>query len=182
VVNATTEDRVVDQAAVDALGSEGRTLDEQAHDTSVFARGVFALRDSSGNVVGGLVVRHDITPLSQTMRQGLLQAIAFFVGLALIASIVAFFLVDRIIFRRLRAMTTTMEDASMRLAGGDYSVAATVKAASRDELGQFEQFFGNFLGLVGNTLRSLVERSRQQRATQVSQAAQPAPPPAKRGA
>jgi len=180
VVNATSEDPLVDQAAVDALGTEGRTLAEQTRDSAVFSRGVFPVRDSSGNVVGGLLVRHDITPLNHAMWQGLLRALAFFVGLAIVASIVAFFLVDRIIFRRLRAMTTTMEDASMRLAGGDYSVAATVKASRKDELGQFEQFFGNFLGLVGNTLRSLVERSRQQRSTQVGQPAQPAPPPAKR--
>jgi methyl-accepting chemotaxis protein len=166
---------------VDALGTEGRTLTEQKKDAQVFARGVFPVRDSSGNVLGGLVVRHDITALNDSMWQGLLQAIGFFVALALVASLVAFFLVDRIIFRRLRAMMSTMEDASMRLAGGDYSVAATVRPASADEIGSFEKFFGEFLALVGNTLRSLVERSRQQRATQV-QPPQPAPPPAKRGA
>jgi hypothetical protein len=181
VVNSTTEDPIVDQAAVDALGTEGRTLTEQKKDAQVFARGVFPVRDSSGNVLGGLVVRHDITALNDSMWQGLLQAIGFFVALALVASLVAFFLVDRIIFRRLRAMMSTMEDASMRLAGGDYSVAATVRPASADEIGSFEKFFGEFLALVGNTLRSLVERSRQQRATQV-QPPQPAPPPAKRGA
>jgi hypothetical protein len=177
VVNATTEEPIVDQPAVDALGAESRTLDEQKKDSQVFARGVFPVKDSSGNVVGGLLVRHDITALNQSMWQGLLQALGFFVALAAVASIVAFFLVDRIIFRRLRAMMSTMEDASMRLAGGDYSVAGTVKASSEDEIGKFEGFFGNFLGLVGNTLRSLVERSRQ-RSTQVQQPA--APPPAKR--
>jgi hypothetical protein len=177
VVNATTEEPIVDQPAVDALGAESRTLDEQKKDSQVFARGVFPVKDSSGNVVGGLLVRHDITALNQSMWQGLLQALGFFVALAAVASIVAFFLVDRIIFRRLRAMMSTMEDASMRLAGGDYSVAGTVKASSEDEIGKFEGFFGNFLGLVGNTLRSLVERSRQ-RSTQAQQPA--APPPAKR--
>jgi hypothetical protein len=182
VVNATGEDVHVDQAAVDALGADGRTLDEQTRDASVFARGVFPVRDSSGNIVGGLLVRHDITPLNRAMWQGLMRAVAFFVALAILASFVGFFLVDRIIFRRLRAMTSTMEDASMRLAGGDYSVAATVKPTSSDELGQFEQFFGNFLGLVGNTLRSLVERSRAQRTTTISQPAQPPAPSAKKGA
>jgi hypothetical protein len=177
VVNATTEEPIVDQPAVEALGAESRTLDEQKKDSQVFARGVFPVKDSSGNVVGGLLVRHDITALNQSMWQGLLQALGFFVALAVVASIVAFFLVDRIIFRRLRAMMSTMEDASMRLAGGDYSVAGTVKASSEDEIGKFEGFFGNFLGLVGNTLRSLVERSRQ-RSTQAQQPA--APPPAKR--
>jgi hypothetical protein len=174
VVNSTSQDGLVDQAAVDALGAEGRILDEQAKDSAVFARAVFPVRDSSGAVLGGLVVRHDITALNHSMWQGLLQAIGFFVALGLLASLVAFLLVDRLIFRRLRVMMATMEDASMRLAGGDYNVAASVKASSEDEIGKFEAFFGNFLGVVGNTLRSLVERSRQRSTQAVS--APPAPP------
>jgi hypothetical protein len=179
VVNSTTPDAVVDEASVAGLGADGRTLDEQTKDGSVYSRAVFPVRDSSGTVLGGLVVRHDISHLHRAMWEGLMQAIGFFVALAIVASLVAFLLVDRMIFKRLRAMMATMEDASMRLAGGDYSVAASVKATSTDEIGRFEGFFGNFLGVVGNTLRSLVDRSRK---AQVAAAppAQPAPPPAKR--
>jgi hypothetical protein len=175
VVNSTSDDPIVDEAAATSLGAEGRTLPEQRKDAKVFARGVFPIRDSSGAILGGLTVRHDITGLYDSMWRGLLQAVGFFVALALVASAIAFLLVDRIIFRRLRAMMHTMEDASVRLAGGDYSVASGVKPASDDELGKFEVFFGSFLGLVGNTLRSLVER--RQRTTQAQ--AQAAPPPAK---
>jgi hypothetical protein len=177
VVNGTTPDQIVDQAAVDALGAEGRTLEEQSKESSVFARGVFQVRDSSGTVLGGLVVRHDISALNRSMWQGLLQAMVFFVVLAVVASLLSFLLVDRMIFRRLRAMMATMEDASVRLAGGDYSVAASVRPSRRDEIGKFEEFFGNFLGLVGNTLRSLVDRSRK---AQAAAPPQPAPPPARR--
>jgi hypothetical protein len=170
VVNSTTQEPLVSAAALAGDGGTGQTLDEQAQDGKVFARAVFPVRDSSGAVVGGLVVRHDISGLHAAMWQGLLQAIAFFVALAVVASLVAYLLVDRMIFRRLRAMMSTMEDASIRLAGGDYSVAGTVQASREDEIGSFEAFFGNFLGVVGNTLRSLVERTRQARP--------PAPPPA----
>lgn len=178
VVNSTSDEAIVDQAAAEALGAEGRVLDEQQRGSAVFARAVFPVRDSSGNVLGGLVVRHDISPLHRAMWEGLLQAIGFFVVLAIVASLVAFLLVDRMIFKRLRLMMETMEDASMRLAGGDYNVAASVKASRKDEIGRFEAFFGNFLGVVGNTLRSLVERSRKAQAA--APPSQPAPPPARR--
>lgn len=178
VVNSTTQEPLVSAAALAGDGGTGQTLDEQAQDGKVFARAVFPVRDSTGAVVGGLVVRHDISGLYAAMWQGLLQAIAFFVALAVVASLVAYLLVDRMIFRRLRAMMSTMEDASIRLAGGDYSVVGTVQASREDGIGSFEAFFGNFLGLVGNTLRSLVERTRQARP--------PAPPtaqvPGRRGA
>jgi hypothetical protein len=178
VVNSTTQDAIVDASAA-SLG-EARTLAEQSREGAVFARAVFPVKDSTGAIVGGLVVRHDITALYSQMWNGMLQAIAFFAALAVVTSLLAYLLVDRLIFRRLRTMMTTMEDASMRLAGGDYSVAATVKATSRDEIGSFEEFFGNFLGLVGNTLRTLVERSRQRPAT-TGQAPQQPPPVAGRG-
>ncbi len=181
VVNTTTQEPMVDAAAVTGGGAEGRTLDELSRDGAVFARAVFPVRDSGGNVVGGLVVRHDISGLYAAMWQGLLQAIAFFVALAVVASLLAYLLVDRMIFRRLRAMMATMEDASMRLAGGDYSVAGTVKASSDDEIGKFEGFFGNFLGLVGNTLRGLVDRARQARPpTSAATPAAPAQSPGRR--
>ncbi len=176
VVKATTPDQLVDGAAVAGNLAAGATLDETAHGGVVFARAVFPVRDSSGSVVGGLVVRHEITALHGAMWRGLLEAIAFFVALALVASVVAYLLVDRMIFRRLRAMMSTMEDASMRLAGGDYSVAATVKASSDDELGGFERFFANFLGVVGSTMRALVERNRQARPP-----ASPQAPPSRLG-
>lgn len=177
VVNSTTQDAIVDAGAA-SLG-EARTLSEQSREGAVYARAVFPVKDSTGTIVGGLVVRHDITALHSQMWNGMLQAIAFFVALAIVTSLLAYLLVDRLIFVRLRTMMATMEDASMRLAGGDYNVAATVKATSNDEIGAFEAFFGSFLGVVGNTLRALVERSRQARPPAAG-AAPPPPVPARR--
>ena len=161
LVNSTTGDPMVDQAAVTGVPPGGRTLDEESRAGSVYARAVFPVRDSSGSVVGGLVVRHDISALHAAKQEGLLQAMAFFAALALAASVLTWLLVDRLIFRRLKAMMGTMEDASVRLAGGDFDVAAAVHSSQRDEIGHFETFFGEFLGLVGTTLRALVERKRQ---------------------
>jgi len=162
VVNSTTPEAIVDPTAVAANGdNEGKVLAEQERGTSVFARGVFPVRDSGGTVVGGLVVRHDISSLFGGMRSGLFQALGFLVALALAAAGLVYLLVDRLIFRRLQKMMATMEDLSVRLAGGDYSVAGASADARDDEIGRFETFFGEFLGLVGNTLRGLADRNKQ---------------------
>jgi len=162
VVNSTTTEVIVDAAAIAANGSgEGKVLEEMERGASVFARGVFPVRDSGGAVVGGLVVRHDISSLFGGMRQGLLQALGFLLALTLAAAGLVYLLVDRLIFRRLQKMMSTMEDLSVRLAGGDYSVASASAEARSDEIGRFESFFGEFLGLVGNTLRGLAERNKQ---------------------
>jgi len=177
VVNGTTADRIVDAAAIAGGASgEGTVLDEAWSGSSLFARGVFPVRDSSGTVVGGLVVRHDITALYSGMRRGVLQALGFLLGLAVLASLLVFLLVDRLIFRRLGGMMGQMEDLSVRLAGGDYGVAGTARPTRDDEIGRFEAFFGDFLRLVGNTLRSLSERQRPA-ARPAAHAAQPPPLP-----
>lgn len=162
VVNSTTGEAIVDAGAV-AAGAEpqGKVLEEVERGGATFARGVFPVRDSGGTVVGGLVVRHDISALFGGMRQGLIQALGFLLALTLGAAGLVYLLVDRLIFHRLQGMMTTMEDLSVRLAGGDYSVAATAGQARNDEIGRFETFFGEFLGLVGNTLRGLAERNKQ---------------------
>jgi len=178
VVNSTTPEVIVDAGAIAAnAAGEGKVLGEQEHGGSVFARGVFPVRDSGGTVVGGLVVRHDISALFGGMRSGLFQALAFLLGLTLLAAALVYLLVDRLIFRRLQKMMATMEDLSVRLAGGDYTVAASPGQGRDDEIGRFEGFFGEFLGLVGNTLRGLAERNKQlTRPPPLRAPAPPAPP------
>jgi hypothetical protein len=162
VTNSTTPDQIVDPSAFGALDPAGTILDEVEKDGATFARGVFPVRESSGNVVGGLVVRHDITALRADMQAGLLRALGLLGGLAVLASILVYPVVDRLIFRRLRTMMATMEDMSVRLAGGDYSVGNVQRKVHQDEIGGFETFFGDFVRLVGDTLRTLSERQKQQ--------------------
>jgi hypothetical protein len=163
VVNSTTQDPIVDAAAVAGSGAAGQLLGEDRRASSVFVRGVVPVRDASGVVVGGLVVRHDVTALENGMRGSLLLALALLVGLALLASALVYLLVERLIFGRLRRMMGAMEDLSLRLAGGDYGVGRAVVPTSDDELGRFEKFFGEFLRLVANTLRSLADRKQADR-------------------
>ncbi len=162
VTNSTTPDQIVDPSAFGTLDPAGTILDEVEKDGATFARGVFPVRESSGNLVGGLVVRHDITALRADMQAGLLRALGLLGGLAVLASVLVYPVVDRLIFRRLRTMMGTMEDMSVRLAGGDYSVGNVQRTVRKDEIGGFEAFFGDFVRLVGNTLRTLSERQKQQ--------------------
>jgi hypothetical protein len=164
LANSTTSDELLDQAAIAGAGADGTILGEVERNGAYFARGVFPVRESSGKIVGGLVVRHDVTALHADMQLGLLRALVLLGGLAIVASILVYPVVDRLIFRRLRTMMGTMEDMSVRLAGGDYSVGSVQRSLRKDEIGGFESFFGDFLRLVGNTLRTLSDRQKQQQS------------------
>lgn len=177
VVNSTTADQIVDDTALAGGATSAKVLDESRRDGVAFVRGVSPIRDAAGAVVGGLVVRRNISALYDGMRRGLIQALAFLLVLAIAACALVYVLIDRLVFRRLRAMTSTMEDLSIRLAGGDYGIGAAVQPTSGDEIGQFEKFFGEFLALVGNTLKGLVERQKQVRAPARLISAVPPPPP-----
>jgi hypothetical protein len=164
LANSTTSDDLLDEAAIAGAGADGTILNEVERNGAYFARGVFPVRESSGKIVGGLVVRHDVTALHADMQLGLLRALVLLGGLAIVASILVYPVVDRLIFRRLRTMMGTMEDMSVRLAGGDYSVGSVQRSLRKDEIGGFESFFGDFLRLVGNTLRTLSDRQKQQQS------------------
>jgi hypothetical protein len=69
------------------------------------------------------------------MQLGLLRALVLLGGLAIVASILVYPVVDRLIFRRLRTMMGTMEDMSVRLAGGDYSVGSVQRSLRKYEIG-----------------------------------------------
>jgi len=161
VVDSTTSETLVDGAALAGNADTARLLDETDRDGLVFVRGAFPVRDAGGQVVGGLVVRRDISALHASMQAGILRALGFVALLALLASALIYLLVDRLIFRRLRGMMSNMERLSACLAGGDYDVAAGLKPTRRDEIGAFESFFSDFLRLIGSTLRGLAARQRE---------------------
>jgi Double sensory domain of two-component sensor kinase len=173
VVKSTMGDSetLVDEDAIQKYAAGSTTLPDKQSDGATYSRGVFPVKDSTGTVVGGLVVRHNISELRKAMTKGVWTAVGILLVLAVAAAGLVFLLVNFLIFRRLTDMRTTMEDLSVRLAGGDYSVAATAGPPSNDELGSFEAFFQEFLNLVANTMREMATRLKQR------QAARPVPPP-----
>ena len=176
VVDTTTSEPIVDGAAIAGNAGAARLLDETERDGAAFVRGTFPVRDASGQVVGGLVVRRDISALHASMQSGILRALGFVALLTLVASALVYLLVDRLIFRRLKGMMSNMEKLSVCLAGGDYDVGAGLKPTRQDEIGAFEAFFGDFLRLIGATLRGLAARQRDPaRAAAGSPAGRPRP-------
>ncbi len=161
VVDGTTADPSLIDLGGDpsAVPDDGRLLGEVERGGRVLARGIVPVRDAAERRVGGLFVLHDITALHDaTERAGrrvvwVLAAAAAAMALGLLWSM------QRLVFARLTRMIDTLEDASARLAGGDYAVAATLPVGARDELGRFEAFFARFLEVIGGLLQDLT-RSR----------------------
>jgi methyl-accepting chemotaxis protein len=115
------------------------------------------VEDAAGRRVGGLFVVHDISALRANMlaaRRGIYALLA--VVAAILAALLVV-LVNRLVVRRLDRMIATMDDLSVRLADGEYDVAAP-RASSRDEIGRFEEFFGRFLQVVTGLLKELARR------------------------
>jgi HAMP domain-containing protein len=158
VVDSTGGDPIVEvDLDLASVPDRGLLLGEIWEDGRRVVRGVVPVKDAAGRRVGGLFVAHDISALRANMlaaRRGI-YALLVLVAAVLAALLVA--LVNRLVVRRLDQMIATMEDLSVRLAGGDYDVAAP-RPSSRDEIGRFEEFFGRFLQVVTGLLRELARR------------------------
>jgi HAMP domain-containing protein len=159
-VESTGGDLPVVGTAADVLDvpDGGRHLATVEVGGKLFVRGVVPVRDVEGHKVGGLFVLHDVSAVrdragAERTREILLTALA-----ALLVLAVILVLVEVLVLRRLKAMSATMEDAAMRLAGGDYDVAGAIVPGDQDEIGRFETFLGSFLGTIGSTLRELEKR------------------------
>jgi Double sensory domain of two-component sensor kinase len=162
-VEVTSADAPVLGSAADArdVPDGGRSLALVERGGKLFVRGVVPARDLEGHSVGGLFVLHDVTALRDRSLGERNRSILLicFVALAVLGLLLA--MVEWLVFRRLAAMSKAMEDVSMRLAGGDYEVGATVQPAANDEIGKFEGFLGSFLGTIGATLREMEKRRRR---------------------
>lgn len=123
-------------------------------------RGVVPVHDAAGRTVGGLFVVHDVGALREKLRGEQLRVIVLIGLLALAVFGVILLVLERLVFRRLERMTRAMEDASTRLAGGDYEIGGSISRSEQDEIGRFESFLGSFLATIGATFRQLEKRRR----------------------
>lgn len=159
VVNATTDAPGLVAYAGDyaRLPRDGALLDEIERDGKVFERAVVPVKDAADRVVGGLFVLHDDSENHQRAERkrnllvGLVTLAAVLLSVALIA------LLRALVLRRLARMMAKMEEASERLAGGDYEVGEGFAPGADDELGRFEEFFGRFLRVLSQVVRSAAE-------------------------
>jgi len=120
---------------VSSLPDQGIAIDEISGEGKIFARGVFPIKDASGTKVGGVFVLTDITQIKEQFSASKQRTIATTVGLTLVICLVILFLLSRLVFRRLAAIT----QVATRLVGGDYRTPAVVH--KNDEIGRFEALF-----------------------------------------
>jgi len=118
---------------------------------------VFPVADKSGKQVGVVYSIENITPQADNAKS-VIYSTMIAIGLTLlIVTLVIGAMLDLWIFRRLTHMISSMEDLSMRVAGGDF-YAKYEPSGRNDEIGKFERFFERFLDLMTATLRSLVDK------------------------
>jgi HAMP domain-containing protein len=156
VVDATADGAAMAAAEPDAgsLPEGGLLLDEQFRDGRRLARGIVPVKDVAGRRVGALFVLHDITALHASMLSARRGLYAAFAAVAAGLSALLLVLVNRLVLRRLDRVIGMMQQASTRLAAGDYDVAVP-PPASRDEIGRFELRFGRFVRSVAELLKRL---------------------------
>jgi hypothetical protein len=162
-VDATTPDAAVAGAGAEVrnVPDGGRYVGSMEQGERRFVRGVVPVLDASGQRVGGLFVLHDVTALRERASSEQLRVVLLIGAVAVVVLGLLFVLFEALVFRRLGKMTSAMEDLSIRLAGGDYDIGGKIQASKPDEIGRFEGFLGNFLSMIGSTLRELEKRQRR---------------------
>lgn len=163
VVDSTTPDETLFdfEGTVEGVPAHGQVLETERRGDRTYVRGLFPVKDATGAMAGAVFVLHDVTPMLATMARQRARVLAILAVLAIAVSALLVVLLQRLVFRRLTAMTSRLEDLSERVAGGDYDVARAVATARDDELGRFEAFFGRFLAVVASALKTLEESARK---------------------
>ena len=140
VVNTTTfTDGIIDFSGdLEAIPERGQTLGEAVHGERAFVRGIFPVRDASGQKVGGLFVLHDFTRHHAALRAGLLQSSLAQLALGAAAAALVVLLLHRLVFARLARLRLALE-ARAREEG--LPPSRIVELESGDEMGRLEGLF-----------------------------------------
>lgn len=125
-------------------------------DSNSRAHAVFPVNDSQGKPVGVVYSIQNISEQANAARDSVYRTMIVIALTLLVATLAIGGMLDVLIFRRLFKMITSMEDISVRVAGGDFD-AHFVSDGTTDEIGRFEDFFSRFLDLVTMTLKSLIK-------------------------
>jgi len=119
------------------------------------AHTVFPVTGEKGAPVGVIYGIEDITKQAEDSKWNIYQTMIVIAITLLISTLAIGGMLDSWVFKRLNRMIHTMEDLSVRVAGGDFDAKFTPDG-TQDEIGQFEQFFAKFLDLMTSTLRALM--------------------------
>jgi len=144
-----------DEALLGALGrvedlpGSPRMLERRAQGARTLVRGSFPLRGTGGEVIGAVVLVHDITPLLTGVDELRVRVVVLVVLLAAALAALVTFLLETLVFERLQRMSTALERLPERLAKGEYQ---PVEASPRadDELGRVEAFLDRAIASIGS--------------------------------
>jgi hypothetical protein len=161
LVDATIEADLLTRydGMLDDIPPGGEVLQTVREGGRTFLRGIFPVWDSAGDQVGGVIVLQDITEVTSSVNEvrTTLLAVGAALGTAFVLGLLV--LLNRLVFARLGRMMTHLEEASVRVAGGDFDVPApSYGSGPPDEIGRFEEFFERFLSVVADALSRLSKR------------------------
>ena len=118
---------------------------------------VFPVYNTAGDTAGVVYMVEDVTEEAEGARKTVSETLIVVMITLVVATLLIGALIDLLILRRLRTMTSSIEEISLRLAGGDFD-ATYESDGTTDEIGSFEEFFSDFIKLVSTTLKSLANR------------------------
>jgi len=117
------------------------------------AHGVIPVAEG-GKTIGVLYSIKDFSEQADAARTAMYQTLTVIGITLMLATLAIGMMIDLWVFRRLKRMTSTIEDLSVRVAGGDFD-AHFQPDGTHDEIGTFEEFFARFMDLISATLKSL---------------------------
>lgn len=123
-------------------------------DSSSKGHAVFPVYGADDEALGVVYVIEDVSAQADGANRSMLSTLAVVGVTLLVSTLVIGMMMDLLVLRRLRRMTESMQDISMRVAGGDFS-AEFVSDGTNDEIGSFEKFFSDFIHVVSTTLKQL---------------------------
>lgn len=128
-----------------------------SNDSSSRAHAVLPVVNADNVPVGVVYGIEDISSIADNARSTMVQTFLMIAITFVVATLFIGGLVDTLIFRRLARTIRTIEDMSVRVAGGDFD-AHFVPDGTTDEIGRFEEFFARLMDLMSATLKSLAKK------------------------
>ncbi|MDH4139181.1 MAG: hypothetical protein OEV43_01265 [Coriobacteriia bacterium] len=123
-------------------------------DSASRAHAVVPVVDGMGDPIGVVYAIEDISARADAARTSLLRTLVVIGVTLIVATLIIGGLIDVLVFRRLERATASIQDLSVRFAGGDFDVHFEPDGTG-DEIGQFEQFFADLMSTISVTLKSL---------------------------
>jgi hypothetical protein len=142
-------DRLVDELSPSGEALPGETLGSER------VLGLFAAHDGNGHPVGAVVVSHEMKAMRAGLEEVRLRVVLTVVLLATGLAALVVFMLDTLVFDRLRRMSELFERIPERMARGDYRIETDLVPPPDDELGRFERLFHRAVEVIGGALREI---------------------------